>query len=58
MPDEERETELHDALEDVIGNLEDATDTLEKVASAVFPSGVCRDVEAYREAVRKARRVL
>ena len=54
----ERETELHDALEDVLGNLEDATDMLEKVAQAVWPNATNHDIHAYRDAIRKAREVL
>ena len=56
--DNERSEELHDALEDVIGNLEDAADTIEKASQALMPAGENRDVWAYREVIRKARAVL
>lgn len=50
--------ELHDAVEDLANNLDDAADTIERVAQAVFPAGTVRDVEAYREIIRTARRLL
>lgn len=55
---EEQLTELRDALEDCAGNLEDAADTLEKVASAVWPAGTNHDVQAYRRVVKRARELL
>ena len=56
--DEARVIELTEMIEDMAGNLEDAADTIERAAQAILPGVVVRDVEAYRETTRRARRLV
>lgn len=50
--------ELHDLIEDLAGNLEDAAETIEKVLKAVAPSIQSNDIRVYRKLVERAQTIL
>jgi hypothetical protein len=50
--------ELHDLIEDLAGNLEDAADMLEKILQVVAPSVQSNDIRVYRKLVERAQTML
>lgn len=58
VQDDARIIELTDMVDDLAGNLADAAETIQTVTQAVVGGQVNEDVEAYRQLVAKARRLV